>query len=189
MISGVQLVEYLLKEYGPLPQKKLQKLAYLAEIQYIKKHGERLSDLSFKKYYYGPYSADIRNIEDLDDNIVIKEETNGYYSSKVSELIDKESVNPIDDNNLSQLIESALLPYVNKTGAELQEESDKTEPFLEAENFNDPIDLDGYALYCSMVNSDDFWKAASRKDEENMKNNVYGKHVIKDSFELNSLFS
>ena len=71
MISGVQLVEYLLKEYGPLPQKKLQKLTYLAEIEYIKKHGERLTDLSFKRYYFGPYSDDIRNIEDLEENIII----------------------------------------------------------------------------------------------------------------------
>lgn len=189
MISGVQLVEYLLKKYGPLPQKKLQKLAYLAEIQYIKKHGERLSDLSFRKYYYGPYSADIRNIEDIDDNIVIKVKEDIRYSSKTSELINKEIDNPIDDNNISQFIESALLPYISKTGAELEEESDKTEPYLEAEKLNDPIDLDGYAWYCSKVNSDDFWKAADRKDEENMKNNVYGKHIVKDSCELNSLFS
>jgi uncharacterized phage-associated protein len=189
MISGVQLVEYLLKKYGPLPQKKLQKLAYLAEIQYIKKHGDRLSDLSFKKYYYGPYSVDIRNIEDLDENIVIREEANGLYSSKVSELIDKESINPIDDNNLSQQIDSALFPYCDKTGAELQEEADKTEPFLEAENFNDPIDLDGYAWYYSKVNSDDFWEAATRKDDHNKKNHVYGKHIVKEDSELNSLFS
>jgi hypothetical protein len=48
MISGIQFVEYILKKYGPLPQKKLQKLAYVSEIQYIKKRGKRLSDLSFK---------------------------------------------------------------------------------------------------------------------------------------------
>ena len=189
MISGVQLVEYLLKEYGPLPQKKLQKLAYLAEVQYIKKHGERLSDLSFRKYYYGPYSVDIRNIEDLDENIVIREELNGIYSSKLSELINKESVNPIEDSNLCQEIDSNLLSYSGETGAKLQEEADKTEPYLEAEKFNDPIDLDGYAWYYSKVNSDEFWEAVARKDEHNRKNHVYGKRIIKDDLELNSLFS
>ncbi len=189
MISGVQLVEYLLKKYGPLPQKKLQKLAYLAEVHYIKKHGERLSDLSFRKYYYGPYSGDIRNIEDLDENIVIREEVNGSYLSKLSELVNKESVNPIEDSNLCQEIDSILLPYSDETGVKLQEEADKTEPYLDAEKFDDPIDLDGYAWYYSKINSDEFWEAVARKDERNRKNHIYGKHVIKEDSELNSLFS
>jgi uncharacterized phage-associated protein len=87
MISGVELVKYLLKNYGPLPQKKLQKLAYMAEIEYIKKHGKRLSDLSFIKYYHGPYSPDITNIEDLEEDIIIKEEPSGPFIKKMSELI------------------------------------------------------------------------------------------------------
>ncbi len=189
MVSGVQLVEYILKKYGPLPQKKLQKLAYLAEVEYIKMYGVRLSDLSFKRYYYGPYSTDITNIEDLDDNIIIREEASGNYISKVSELINEENVNPIDDDNISQEIDAALLPYREKTGAELQEEADKTQPFLETENFNDPIDLDGYAWYCSKVNSKEFWETADRKEDENKKNHIYGKHIIKDDSELNTLFS
>ncbi len=85
-ISGVDLVKYLLSKYGPLSQKKLQKLAYFAEYEHIKKYGERLSDLSFKRYYYGPYSEDIKNIEDVEENVIIKEQDNGYLT-KLSELV------------------------------------------------------------------------------------------------------
>ena len=82
MLTRVQLVENILIIAGPLPQKKLQKLAYLAEIRYAEKYGARLSDLSFIRYYYGPYSSDIRNIEDEDDNIVIEGIQQNVYPMK-----------------------------------------------------------------------------------------------------------
>ena len=44
MLTRVQLVENILIIAGLLPQKKLQKLAYLAEIRYAEKYGARLSD-------------------------------------------------------------------------------------------------------------------------------------------------
>lgn len=187
MISGIQLVEYLLKEYGPLPQKKLQKLAYLAEIEYIKKHGERLTDLSFKRYYYGPYSEDIRNIEDLEENIIVNETQSGSFSSKESALMDSRDIEPIKSKALQEEMHSLIGKYVKKSGKSLETIADNTEPFLETEKHNDPIDLDGYAWYYSKVNSQEFWKAAEDADKKNEKNHVYGKHVIHDSSELDSL--
>ncbi|MCL4320881.1 MAG: Panacea domain-containing protein [Candidatus Thermoplasmatota archaeon] len=189
MISGIELVQYILLKYGPLPQKKLHKLAYLSEIQYIKKHGKRLSDLTFKKYYYGPYSEDIRNIEDLDENIVITEKMNGLYPVKLSEIVNEEVVEPINDPNLRQEIDSLLRSYKDKSGGELEVEADKTEPFLEAENLNDILDLDGYAWYYNKINSDEFWEDAIKKDKNNRDNNVYGKRILKKATEIDSLFS
>jgi uncharacterized phage-associated protein len=187
VISGVQLVEYLLKEYGPLPQKKLQKLTYLAEIEYIKKHGERLTDLSFKRYYFGPYSDDIRNIEDLEENIIVNKRQDGSFLSKESALIDSRNIEPIKSKALENEIHSLIGKYVHKSGKSLEAISDSTEPFLETEKHNDPIDLDGYAWYYSKVNSPEFWKAVEEKDRKNVENHVYGKHVIHDSSELDSL--
>lgn len=189
MTSGVQLVEYLLVKYGPLPQKKLHKLAYLSEIQYIKKHGVRLSDLSFKRYYYGPYSDDIRNIEDLDENIVINEAINGIYPVKLSSIVNKEVVKPIEDIDLQNEIDSLLIPYKDKSGGDLEQEADNTEPFLETETLGEKIDLDGYAWYYNKINSDEFWEEAIKKDEYNKTHNVYGKHIIREDSELDSLFS
>jgi uncharacterized phage-associated protein len=178
MITGVQLIEYLLKEYGPLPQKKLQKLAYLAEIEYIKKHGERLSDLSFKRYHYGPYSEDIRNIEDLEDNIIIAENHSNGYASKESRLLNSVGAEPIESVELSEEIDSFIARYVNSTGDELEKIADNTEPFLETENLNEPIDLDSFAWFYGIVNSDEFWKKAEMKDRENQEKGAYGKVLI-----------
>ncbi len=189
MITGVELVKYLLKNYGPLPQKKLQKLAYMAEIEYIQKHGKRLSDLSFIKYYYGPYSLDITSIEDLEEDIIIKEEQSGSFAPKMSELV-KGGDNNIDINpKVADELNNLLKPYINKNGSQLAKTADNTEPFLEAKNLKDPLDLDGYAWYYKTINSDQFWEKVKEKDEENKKNNVYGKHIIKDDSELDALFS
>ncbi|MEM0073085.1 MAG: DUF4065 domain-containing protein [Thermoplasmatales archaeon] len=184
MISGVELVEFILKHAGPVPQKKLQKLAYLCEIEYIIKHGQRLSDLTFKRYYYGPYSDDIRNIEGLDDNIVTEEKTNGLYTLKESKI--KTSRAGTIKPEIEQELVSYIKKYNEKSGKELESIADNTDPYLETEKINDPIDLDGYAWYYSKINSDDFWKAVEMKDEENIKNGVYGRHIIKNKEELNS---
>jgi hypothetical protein len=45
MISGKDLVEYIINYFGEVNAKQLQKLAYLTELEYMKAHGERLTDL------------------------------------------------------------------------------------------------------------------------------------------------
>ncbi|MHB8553736.1 MAG: type II toxin-antitoxin system antitoxin SocA domain-containing protein [Thermoplasmataceae archaeon] len=134
-----------------MPQKKLQKLAYLAEIEYIKKHGERLTDLSFKRYYFGPYSDDIRNIEDLDENIIVSEVPNGSCLSKESKLSNPGNIEPIKSKALQKEIHSLIRNHARKSGNTLETVADSTEPYLETDKLNDPIDLDGYAWYCSKV--------------------------------------
>ncbi|MCL4311049.1 MAG: Panacea domain-containing protein [Candidatus Thermoplasmatota archaeon] len=189
-MDGVKLVKLVLKEFGPQPQKKLQKLAYLAEIEYIKKHGKRLSDLSFKRYYYGPYSEDIKNIEDLEEDIRIIEDhkTSGYHI-KESSLISGDKYESIVKEKVANEVISLIKQYSRKSGKELEKIADNTEPFLETEEMNDPIDLNSYAWFYSLLNSKHFWEEAEKKDKENREKNVYGKHVIRDESELDELFS
>ncbi len=178
-ISGVDLVKYLLSKYGPLPQKKLQKLAYFAEYGYIKKYGERLSDLSFKRYYYGPYS------EGIEENVIIKEQDNGY-PTKLSELVNEK----VDiDNKLAAEIDSLLLPYINRNGSELEKLADETQPYIDAEEFNNPIKMDDFAWYYRLINSREFWEEAEKIHNENIKKGAYHKHIIKSDAELDELFS
>lgn len=184
-ISGSDLVKYLLSKYAPLPQKKLQKLSYFAEYEYIKKYGKRLSDLSFKRYYYGTYSEDIRNIEDLEENIIIKELA-GVNPAKESELVNQDF--KIDPENES-IIDNIIKPYLEKNEKELEEMADGSNPYMDAESFGSSIDLDGYAWFYSEVNSDDFWKNAEEIDKENIRKGIYGRHIIKDDSDIDSLFS
>ncbi len=184
-ISGVDLVKYLLSKYGPLPQKKLQKLSYFAEYEYVKKYGKRLSDLSFKRYYFGPYSEDIKNIEDLEEDIIIKEKV-GTNPAKESELINEDFK---IDNKTAGIIDNLIKPYINKNGKELEKLADETEPYIDAEDFDNPIDLDSFAWFYGEVNSDDFWKNAEEIDKENIRKGIYGRHIIKDDSDIDSLFS
>jgi uncharacterized protein YeaC (DUF1315 family) len=39
-----------------------------------------------------------------------------------------------------------------------------------------------------LINDPKFWEAVNKKDEENRKNGVYGKHIIKDKKELKKFF-
>jgi hypothetical protein len=39
-----------------------------------------------------------------------------------------------------------------------------------------------------LINDPKFWEEANRIDEENIRNHVYGKHIIKDKKELKKFF-
>ncbi len=168
VLTGVQLVKNILKIAGPLPQKKLQKLTYLAEIEYIEKYGERLSDLSFVHYYYGPFSADIMNIEDEDENITLINKNKGRYAVKESSIINPEEVDKLDPE-IEGFLKEVLHKYMDKTGKDLEKIADSTEPFEEAENLKDTIDLDGYAKYWALISDERFIKLVELKDAENIK--------------------
>ena len=133
--------------------------------------------------------CDIKNIEDLDENIVINEVINENIQVKLSRIVNEEVVKPIEDIDLQNEIDSLLTPYKDKSAEELEEESGKTEPLLETENIGEKIDLDGYAWYYNKINSDEFWEEVIKKDEYNKNHNVYGKFIIRENSKLDSQFS
>ena len=176
MLTRAQLVENILIIAGPLPQKKLQKLAYLAEIRYAEKYGARLSDLSFIRYYYGPYSSDIRNIEDEDDNIVIEGIQQNVYPMKKSKIIAPEKVDKLEPE-IEDYLKEVITQYNDKTEEDLEIIADNTEPFRETGNFKDPIDLDGYAKYHAIIGKKNFIKVVMEKDKVNARKGLY--HSVK----------
>jgi uncharacterized phage-associated protein len=186
MISGKDLIKYIISYYGKVSAKQLQKLAYLTELEYMKKHGERLSDLEFVKFYYGPYSFGIKEIQDEDDNIIEHIDNNKIYTYKEYQL--KENNVKIDPA-LKIEINKILDKYKDKTGMDLELIADKTEPFIDCEYIGEKIDLDGYAEHYKDLLSEEFWKKAFEIREENEKKGVYGKRIIKDKSELESFFS
>lgn len=195
MISGKDLVEYIINYFGEVNAKQLQKLAYLTELEYMKAHGERLTDLQFKKFYYGPYSDGIEEIKAEDDNIIntkdhdyiiLKDKKVPLYTYKRSKL----KVNNINlSPELKSEIDTILKKYKGKTGKELEEIADNTEPFLDVEVMGEAIDLNGYAKYYKSLLSDKFWEKAFKAREENEKKGVYGRRIIKNDSDLESFFS
>ena len=71
----------------------------------------------------------------------------------------------------------------------MEEIADVTEPFLDVEEMNEKIDLDGYVEYYKALLSGKFWENAIKTREDNEKKGIYGKTVIKDKSELKAIFS
>ncbi|RLF31129.1 MAG: hypothetical protein DRJ99_00400, partial [Thermoplasmata archaeon] len=47
------ILQFLILKSNYLTEKRLQKLFYLAEIEYIHRYGKRLSDVTFVSHKYG----------------------------------------------------------------------------------------------------------------------------------------
>ncbi|MHB1493737.1 MAG: hypothetical protein ACYCSG_06555 [Thermoplasmataceae archaeon] len=109
---------------------------------------------------------------------MIIEKKKGNYIVKESEHKDKNEQNDFLKGELQNEIELLIEKYLSKTGKELENIADNTEPFLETEKLNDPIDLDGYAWFYGQVHSEQFWKNAEQKDRENEANHIYGKSIM-----------
>ena len=82
----------------------------MCEIEYVKKHSMRLFDLTFKRYYYGLYSGDIRNIEDLDNKFALEGKIKKGYVSKESRVVNSK-IAP-----MKRRIEEELISYIEKYG-------------------------------------------------------------------------
>lgn len=196
MINGKDLVEYIISHFDNVNAKQLQKVAYLTELEYMKRHGKRLSNLQFVKLFYGPYSFGIKEIEEEDENIQItvdsdfiiwKNEKMPLYTYKQSRLKNNKSIDidPIVKEELSEIFKK----FKGKTGKELEEIADITEPFIDIESMGDKIDLDGYAEYYKALLSNKFWENAIKTREDNEKKGTYGKTVIREKSELKYIFS
>lgn len=172
MINGKDFVKYINYYFKKIGNKQLQKIAYLTELEYMIRHGERLSDLEYYKYYYGPYSFDISEI---------KEEV------EIDELQDDNAI--YIDSLLKNELDDIFKNFKGRTGYELELMADTTEPFIDADYIREKLDLAGYAEYYKALLSDKVWDDVNRIDEENKKNGVYGKVIIKDKSELKSIFS
>ncbi len=108
------------------------------------------------------------------------------YTYKRSKL----KVNNINlSPELKSEIDTILKKYKGKTGKELEEIADNTEPFLDVEVMGEAIDLNGYAKYYKSLLSDKFWEKAFKAREENEKKGVYGRRIIKNDSDLESFFS
>jgi uncharacterized phage-associated protein len=186
MISGRELTEYIVFKFKRVGSKQLQKIAYLSELEYMKKYGERLSDLTFKKYYYGPYSGEIYEIKEESENIHIQTENANLYTYKPASIKDGAKIDIPSD--ISGFLDSIFVKFKDKTGADLEKIADNTEPYIDTETIGDNIDLDGYVEYYKDLLSDDFWKNAEEKDKQNEENHVYGKLIVKSKEDLDRIF-
>ena len=95
----------ILKRSGYMNKTRLQKLAFLAELEFIEDTGDRLTDLEFYRWDWGPFSPQLQNtVMGMHENIELIENTNPFDPSQ------KETVlKLIDDTTTGALPEDRFL--------------------------------------------------------------------------------
>jgi len=111
---------------------KLTKLFYLLEIEYYRQKQERLTDLKWIYYKYGPYSFELSNI--LKKYPFIKDE----YSFDIYKTIKKFKADDLSETKIDELVKAIIFKLVKKWGFEDNNELldyvyFETEPMIIAE--------------------------------------------------------
>lgn len=56
-----ELMKLILKRYGELYNSELTKLVYLIDVESVRRSGEQITDITWRKGFYGPFVQDIIN--------------------------------------------------------------------------------------------------------------------------------
>ncbi|SHH27338.1 Panacea domain-containing protein [Thermosipho atlanticus] len=57
--KALQIIVELLRNTEPLIKTKLVKLLFLIDMKFLEIYGKKMSELTYVRYFYGPYSRDI----------------------------------------------------------------------------------------------------------------------------------
>lgn len=81
-----QLLLYLIKNHPRASITSLMKLAYLADLISVKRHGKKISSFTYKRHYFGPFDKSIYNyVESLtEDGLVTAESDFGKTGEEFS---------------------------------------------------------------------------------------------------------
>ena len=135
------VLSYYMERIGSKPTKtKLLKLAYLAEVEYMRRHRKRLTDASWVYFLYGPYIDVYDDILNQDFEVEEVETEDGYTALLVSSALQA------SDRELSFDAKMAVSAVVNELGSlPLKELLDhvyfETEPMIAVERRGQPLDF------------------------------------------------
>ena len=134
------LISYI-ERFGGNPTKtKLLKLAYLAEVEYMRRHGQRLAEVPWIYFLYGPYVRDYDQVLDLyfdTENV----ETSEEHTAMLVHLGD------LKDDYKPDLVEKTVIAAVVDEfgGLNLKDLLNhvyfETEPMMASDRRNEPLDF------------------------------------------------
>lgn len=126
-----------------LTEIRLTKLIYIAEIYSIEKFGERLSEINFLNYYYGPWSQEISFAGGMlsGDDVLIEFDTtlHGYDASFFKPNVDKTTIS-LSEGDIS-ILDDVLNDWGFKKTPEIIEYAKSTFPYKNSE-FGELINFD-----------------------------------------------
>jgi len=133
-----------------LTEKRLQKLFYIAEIEYIHRFGERFSNVNFINHKHGMYSFDIKYLLDtLEDDGKISpvfKKTKDGYDAQFFHSKKKEIVIELNDKRIG-LLNEIIKKFTFLITQEIIKFAKDTKPF-KTTPYGKRIDLEGYVEEC-----------------------------------------
>lgn len=144
-----KIIHYLINAKNGCSITELMKLAYLLDIGFKKVTGKTFTNFQFKRYYYGPFTAEIYKIVDklLDSNHVFLDESlavDGKSIYKVKTPLTYECFTTDEVELMNQLLQE----IVNLNALQLTNLAYKTEPMRALgatlggnENLNEMLDF------------------------------------------------
>jgi len=141
---------YLISNSKYLTEKRLQKLFYIAEIEFIHRFGQRMSIVDFINHKHGMYSFHIKHFIDcLDDDGKIKsvfKKTKDDYDAHFYHLNKKDIVIELDDERV-EILNNILEKFAYNITENIIKYAKSTKPFKETP-YGEKIDLDNYVEQC-----------------------------------------
>jgi len=140
-----EIISYILqllggKEYS---KTKIVKLLYMLDVCYSKKYKKSFTEITFKSYFYGPYSSDIEDAIELLINlgcVSVNRVQSEYYNDKEYYIF---KLNSIPDfgllkNKDKRYIQIFLQDYLHLSLSDLLDRVYETEEYKKAD-FGDKI--------------------------------------------------
>jgi hypothetical protein len=146
-----QVLKYFAQQYkagaarGGIPRKRLVKMAYLTDLLAREHFGHPLTDLTYYRYYYGPYDSAIRGFIDELVKADLADERHALDGDYVTKFLVDHGVPISFDFGLAEM---EILRYVAATylSMPMQELLDdvvyQTAPFKKTSELNDKLPMD-----------------------------------------------
>ena len=135
------------KSNRPLSSKRIQKLAYLAELRAIEKWGRRLTQADFINYKHGPWSLEVAlAAEEAPELQMSKEETPKGIGRFFSPAQNRAKILALDEEEIG-LLNEVVTDWIRVDTDALVKAAKTSPPFIWTAKLRDPIPFDEYGKF------------------------------------------
>jgi len=135
------------KSTRPLSARRIQKLAYLAELRAIEKLGRRLTDADFINYKHGPWSLEVAlAAEEAPELQMSKEETPKGIGRFFSPAQNKAKIHALGKEEID-LLHAFVADWIRVDTDALVKAAKTSPPFIWTANLRDPIPFEEYGNF------------------------------------------
>lgn len=114
-----------------LSTSRLQKMAYLAELEFYREYGERLTGAEFYNHYYGPYSFDLEKVTvEMEGDTILMEIAETEKGEAIFHRPDTERINIELSGREKSILDEVVNEWKFKPTQEIVQAAKSTTPFL-----------------------------------------------------------